>query len=230
MALLKRANYFYHWLKQEYLGSESTKDIYGKLAREEKYDFTVDYHDRVETYKKALKKAVPKFDSVLDIACGTGAMIDALEPEDHHQVKGIDITPEMLVEARKRFGHRNNISLHEQSFMEADFPVESFDLITVGYATRFVPKGSEQLFAKNVAKWMTKGGYLFAIVQPSIVSGALQRFEKMTGYPKGLNLAMHLEKPFIKHMEKHLEYVQTVPVEWKYLVVKGVAVVMQKRN
>ncbi|MGB7328003.1 MAG: class I SAM-dependent methyltransferase, partial [Rubripirellula sp.] len=76
----------------------------------------------------------------LDFACGTGRVVAHVESHDHLHSTGVDISPDMLNEARKHVGHS---TLVEADLTRDDVLAEKrFDLIT---AFRFFPNAQGEL-------------------------------------------------------------------------------------
>ena len=85
-------------------------------------------------------------DTVLDVACGTGAVALELVRQKGCSVVGVDQSPEMLAEARQRVGDR--VRLVEASAQELPFEDASFDGLTAAYLLRYLddlPAGSREL-------------------------------------------------------------------------------------
>jgi demethylmenaquinone methyltransferase/2-methoxy-6-polyprenyl-1,4-benzoquinol methylase len=84
-------------------------------------------------------------DVVLDVACGTGAVALELVRQKGCSVIGVDQSPEMLVEARRRLV---NVVLVEASAQELPFEDASFDGLTAAYLLRYLddlPAGLAEL-------------------------------------------------------------------------------------
>jgi demethylmenaquinone methyltransferase/2-methoxy-6-polyprenyl-1,4-benzoquinol methylase len=75
-------------------------------------------------------------DTVLDVATGTGAVARELIREKGCRVVGVDVTPEMLAEARRRLGPE--VELVEGRAEQLPFPDASFDGLTFTYLLRYV--------------------------------------------------------------------------------------------
>lgn len=73
--------------------------------------------------------------SVLDVATGTGLVAQELLRRGF-RVTGLDQSPDMLAEARKRFG--GSVELVEASATQMPFAAASFDHLTVTYLLRYV--------------------------------------------------------------------------------------------
>jgi len=85
-------------------------------------------------------------DTVLDVACGTGAVALELVRQKGCSVVGVDQSPEMLAEARQRVGER--VRLVEASAQELPFEDASFDGLTAAYLLRYLddlPAGLREL-------------------------------------------------------------------------------------
>jgi len=85
-------------------------------------------------------------DTVLDVACGTGAVALELVRQKGCSVVGVDQSPEMLAEARQRVGDR--VRLVEASAQELPFEDASFDGLTAAYLLRYLdhlPAGMREL-------------------------------------------------------------------------------------
>jgi len=85
-------------------------------------------------------------DTVLDVACGTGAVALELVRQKGCSVVGVDQSPEMLAEARQRVGDR--VRLVEASAQELPFEDASFDGLTAAYLLRYLddlPAGLREL-------------------------------------------------------------------------------------
>jgi demethylmenaquinone methyltransferase/2-methoxy-6-polyprenyl-1,4-benzoquinol methylase len=86
-------------------------------------------------------------DTVLDVACGTGAVALELVRQTGCSVVGVDQSPEMLAEARTRIG-AERIELVEASARELPFEDASFDGLTAAYLLRYLddlPAGLAEL-------------------------------------------------------------------------------------
>jgi demethylmenaquinone methyltransferase/2-methoxy-6-polyprenyl-1,4-benzoquinol methylase len=76
-------------------------------------------------------------DTVLDLATGTGAVALELVRQKGCSVVGVDQSPEMLAEARRRIGTAR-VRLVEASAEELPFEDESFDGLTAAYLLRYL--------------------------------------------------------------------------------------------
>jgi demethylmenaquinone methyltransferase/2-methoxy-6-polyprenyl-1,4-benzoquinol methylase len=93
-------------------------------------------------------------DTVLDVATGTGAVARELIRQKGCGVVGVDASPEMLVEARRRVGP--DVRLVEASAERLPFPDESFDGLTFTYLLRYVDDPAATL--RELARIVRPGG------------------------------------------------------------------------
>jgi demethylmenaquinone methyltransferase / 2-methoxy-6-polyprenyl-1,4-benzoquinol methylase len=90
-------------------------------------------------------------DTVLDVACGTGAVALELAQQKGCSVVGVDQSPEMLDEARRRLvlaAETSRVRLIEASAQELPFENASFDGLTAAYLLRYLddlPAGLREL-------------------------------------------------------------------------------------
>ena len=90
-------------------------------------------------------------DAVLDVACGTGAVAVELVRQKGCSVVGVDQSPEMLDEARRRLAlaaETSRVRLVQASAQELPFENASFDGLTAAYLLRYlddIPAGLREL-------------------------------------------------------------------------------------
>jgi demethylmenaquinone methyltransferase/2-methoxy-6-polyprenyl-1,4-benzoquinol methylase len=77
-------------------------------------------------------------DVVLDLATGTGAVALELVRQTGCSVVGVDQSPEMLAEARRRLAKTTRVQLVETSAEELPFEDGSFDGLTAAYLLRYL--------------------------------------------------------------------------------------------
>jgi demethylmenaquinone methyltransferase/2-methoxy-6-polyprenyl-1,4-benzoquinol methylase len=102
-------------------------------------------------------------DTVLDVATGTGAVARELLDRKHCAVVGLDQSPEMLAEARRRLPE--SVKLVEGSAERLPFPDGSFDGLTFTYLLRYVPDPPATLreLARVVRPGRSIAGLEFAV-------------------------------------------------------------------
>jgi len=98
-------------------------------------------------------------DRVLDVATGTGAVARELIRRHGCTVVGLDQSPEMLAEARRRLG--GDVELVEGRAEELPFADESFDALTFTYLLRYVDDPAATL--KELARVVRSGGTIASL-------------------------------------------------------------------
>jgi demethylmenaquinone methyltransferase/2-methoxy-6-polyprenyl-1,4-benzoquinol methylase len=98
-------------------------------------------------------------DTVLDVATGTGAVARELIRRKGCRVVGVDVTPEMLAEARRRLGPE--VELVEARAERLPFPDASFDGLTFTYLLRYVDDPAETL--RELARVVRPGGTIASL-------------------------------------------------------------------
>ena len=101
--------------------------------------------------------------TVLDVATGTGAVARELLARKGCTVVGLDQSPEMLQEARRRLPE--SVRLVESSADSIPFPDGAFDALTFTYLLRYVPDPPATLreLARVVRPGGTMAGLEFAL-------------------------------------------------------------------
>jgi demethylmenaquinone methyltransferase/2-methoxy-6-polyprenyl-1,4-benzoquinol methylase len=102
-------------------------------------------------------------DTVLDVATGTGAVAQELLTRKRCAVVGLDQSPEMLAEARRRLPE--NVTLVEGTAERLPFEDASFDALTFTYLLRYVsdPAATLRGLARVVRPGGTIAGLEFAL-------------------------------------------------------------------
>jgi demethylmenaquinone methyltransferase/2-methoxy-6-polyprenyl-1,4-benzoquinol methylase len=102
-------------------------------------------------------------DTVLDVATGTGAVARELVAQKGCTVVGVDQSPEMLTEARKRVPR--DVTLVEGHAEKLPFPDAAFDALTFTYLLRYVsdPAATLEELTRVVRPGGTIAGLEFAI-------------------------------------------------------------------
>ena len=110
-------------------------------------------------------------DTVLDVASGTGAVALVLLREKGCRVIGLDQSPEMLAEARKRLPR--TVELVEGDAERLPFPDAAFDALTFTYLLRYVDDPARTL--RELARVVRPGGSM-AGLEFGLPSNAVARF------------------------------------------------------
>ncbi|MDX6488972.1 MAG: demethylmenaquinone methyltransferase / 2-methoxy-6-polyprenyl,4-benzoquinol methylase [Gaiellaceae bacterium] len=98
-------------------------------------------------------------DRVLDVATGTGAVARELIRRHGCTVVGLDQSPEMLAEARRRLGE--DVELVEGRAEDMPFADASFDALTFTYLLRYVDDPAATL--KELARVVRVGGTIASL-------------------------------------------------------------------
>lgn len=176
MQKIQRLKKYVSWLRYEHIGNKSARETYDKISENANYDGIVDIDQRSRDLEKLIRDVPLANKIVLDVACGSGAFINAVIDKDPKDVVGVDISSGMLKLAKERFGKHKNVQFINKSFMEVNFGPSSFDLILLANASRYIPKGKERVFFSKVEKWLKKGGIF--IIQSDFGNGFLGRLDR----------------------------------------------------
>ncbi len=122
----------------------------------------------------------PKHLRVLEIGCGAGRMTKHLAAI-FGEVTGVDVSGQMINQARARLAGINNVHLHETTGVDfAIFPDEQFDLILSAYVFQHVP-GAEVIESNIRDAWRAlKPGGVFRFQTNSVTSRHYEQAEKDT--------------------------------------------------
>ena len=98
-------------------------------------------------------------DTVLDVATGTGAVTRELIRQKRCTVVGLDQSPEMLAEARRRLGP--DVTLVEAAADDLPFPDAEFDALTFTYLLRYVDDPAATL--RELARVVRRDGVIASL-------------------------------------------------------------------
>jgi SAM-dependent methyltransferase len=122
----------------------------------------------------------PRHLRLLEIGCGAGRMTRHLAAL-FGAVTGIDVSGEMIRQARERLRDAPNVQLHETNGVDfANFPDGSFDLILSAYVFQHVPDA--EVIASNVSEaWrvLAPGG-VFKFQTSGVTAADFETVEKNT--------------------------------------------------
>ncbi|MDR2083611.1 MAG: class I SAM-dependent methyltransferase [Bacteroidales bacterium] len=145
--------------------------------KENKYDESVFF----EQYKKMnrslkglegagewyiLKEMLPDFTGkeVLDLGCGFGWHCRYAMENGAKSVIGIDISGNMLKEARK-INNLKGIDYIKKALEEVDYPAEKFDIVLSSLTFHYIE--SLDIINQNVYKWLKpNGNFIFTVEHP----------------------------------------------------------------
>lgn len=113
-------------------------------------------------------------DRVLDIGCGTGAVVPFL-PDDV-EITGIDIHPPYIEAARARFGSRGRFVLGDAADPESQLP-HDFDVAYAFGVFHHLPDDAARRLVQGALEHLRPGGR-FVSIDPTLVEGQgwLSRF------------------------------------------------------
>lgn len=122
---------------------------------------------------------VGPFDTVLDVATGTGAVAAELVRRTGCSVVGLDQSAEMLAEARRRVPERVSLVLGDAERLP--FPDASFDGLTVTYLLRYVDEPAQTLreLARVVRPGRTIASLEFAIPADPLARAAWELYVRI---------------------------------------------------
>jgi len=96
---------------------------------------------------------------LLDVATGTGAVARELIRQKRSTVVGLDQSPEMLAEARRRLGP--DVTLVEAAADDLPFPDAEFDALTFTYLLRYVDDPAATL--RELARVVRRDGVVASL-------------------------------------------------------------------
>src|SRR5438552_4715613 len=82
-----------------------------------------------DRYEKFLAKQVPcQAQTILDVGCGLGRLAARLAAPNR-AVMGVDLSPEMIAQARKLEDAAGRLEFRRGNFLEMEFPPSGFDCV-----------------------------------------------------------------------------------------------------
>lgn len=193
------------------LTSHEVRNIYGKRAHH--YDLTHQLYVlvgvRIDAYRR---RAIAELqlkpgNLVVELGCGTGINFERLEREvgPGGRLIGVDITPEMLEQARSRVQESEwkNVTLVESDMAEFEFPAEVDGIISAG-ALSYVSE-YDQVVAK-AARSLRPGGRLviFDLKLPEKWPSVLVKLLLLSMRPFGVTLDSAARRPWVS-MQRYFE-------------------------
>jgi ubiquinone/menaquinone biosynthesis C-methylase UbiE len=114
--------------------------------------------------------AIGEVDTALDVCCGTGAGTEFLRGVCRQRVIGIDFSPGMLQQAKRKLGNadgRARVEFVEVDVMQMTF-VGEFDVATCFGGLGHIPPGEEIAFLRQIHRALKRGGrFIFYSAYPS---------------------------------------------------------------
>ena len=143
---------------------------------------------------RAVRHFNPQGERLLDVGCATGEFLRAFADQTGWQVVGIEVIPQAAELARQK-----GLEIIEQDLLNADFPAESFDVITLWDVL-------EHLTSPNAAlqecRRLLKDGGLLVIKAPNPSGGEAKLFgSEWIGYEAPQHLFGFPEVVLRAHLE-----------------------------
>jgi len=178
--MLKRLRALVYWAWREFFRGHHPTEYYNSLAKKNIYEVAVDYKKRVNNFKK-LRQFIPQpCKTMVDLGCGTGAMMEALHT-GVFSIIGVDRSAGMLGIAKERFANDSKVKFIESDFISVAFPINSVDLITMGFSTRYIPPEKSLAFFSKLHSWLTPQGKFMVAVTKSYTGNFLGIEHKIVG-------------------------------------------------
>jgi len=124
------------------------------------------YDTYVEPFNKVLRKIALKLTKeietgkLLEIGCGTGSNLK-LFSERGWRIFGIDLSPAMLGQARKKLNKKTGLAVADAFFLP--FPSDSFDLALAMLTLHEMPPGARATVIEEMRRVVRPGGYILLI-------------------------------------------------------------------
>ncbi len=139
--------------------AESNKELVPKF-----FDRTSESYDKIVSrttlgkdsyWKKEILKKIPKCDSILDLACGTGILTQQIAQKiPNAKIVGVDVTPGYLEIAKKKLASNPNISFVQQDAEKLNLNTK-FDCITSSYIPKYC---TAEILVKTCLNHLKPGG------------------------------------------------------------------------
>ena len=197
---IERLRFIVNWLTNEFFSRNSIESVYDSVSENNKYDTSVNFEKRTKGFKHILARVKLDKGSVLDLACGTGAIEVALKDRNMH-ILGVDNSSGMLQIAQKKLKKWKHISFKKGNFLTVDLPNNRFDLITIAHAIRFVPQDSEENFTQKIYRLLKHDGYFIVIVHDdNFFVRSYYTLLSLLGANKKLNVSFQLKNILIEKL------------------------------
>jgi len=139
--------------------AESNKELVPKF-----FDRTSESYDKIVSrttlgkdsyWKKEILKKIPKCDSILDLACGTGILTQQIAQKiPNAKIVGVDVTASYLEIAKKKLASNPNITFVHQDAEKINLNTK-FDCITSSYIPKYC---TAEILVKTCLNHLKPGG------------------------------------------------------------------------
>jgi len=100
------------------------------------------YRDALRAFERAIVDALPAEGDVLDLGCGTGAVLEGLLARGARpgSYLGVDLSPAMLARARAKLGLVPGVRLQRLDLRREPLPAGPFDVVVSAWALEHLPR------------------------------------------------------------------------------------------
>lgn len=142
------------------------------------------YREALRAFDAAVVSALPPAGDVLDLGCGTGAVLERLLAVDARfgTYTGVDLSPAMLASARAKLGHVPSTRFERLDLRTERLPDGPFDLVVSAWALEHLPEPSMVVAAARAR--LRPGGRLvlfFELDGHSVRAWLLRRLWRLFG-------------------------------------------------
>lgn len=123
------------------------------------------YADAHRAFDRAMAQSLPAAGRVLDLGAGTGANLGRLLALSlpFASYTGVDLTGEMLEQARQKYGHLSNVDFRQLNLMTAALPEGPYDLIVSTWALEHMP--DPVYVVEKAWRELHKGGHMVLLFE-----------------------------------------------------------------
>lgn len=117
----------------------------------------------------AVARLIRPGDTVLECACGTGAISAAIAPACA-RVVATDYSEGMLKQARKKLATHSNVTVEQADITDLRYANDSFDAVVAGNVIHLLPEPGDAL--KELKRVVRPGGTIIVPTYVSLTDGA----------------------------------------------------------
>ena len=117
----------------------------------------------------AVARLIRPGDTVLECACGTGAISAAIAPACA-RVVATDYSEGMLKQARKKLAKHSNVTVEQADITDLRYANDSFDAVVAGNVIHLLPEPGDAL--KELKRVVRPGGTIIVPTYVSLTDGA----------------------------------------------------------